>query len=651
VDVVSEVIERAKKRMKECTDAESNNRDRAIEAINFKEGNNQWPEKVKKDRERDDRPCLTLNRIPAYVRQVVNDMRQTRPAIKVRGVDSEADPETADILNGMIKAIEQSCNAEGAYDWAAEGAVTSGWGYFRIDTDYADPLSFEQDISVKRVLNPFTIYLDADAVESDRSDCKYAFVDSWMDRETFDEKYPKAEGGWDTIGKGTSRELWYKEDSLRVPEYWEIEEEEHEISLMPDGTAYMGNKEGAIRTRKTKIPKVTQYIINGVEVLETKPWAGKYIPIIPVLGEEMNIEGEIILKGLVNDTMDSQRQYNYWRTAATERVALYAKAPYIGYKGQFKDNKWRNANSKNYPYLEASQPKDQGTLPLPRREPPPDISPGMANEIATSANEIKEITGILDPALGAQSTEVSERALLSKQQRSDKSNFHFTDNLARAMTHAGRIMVDLIPKIYDTPRMVNIIHPGGDEEMVQINQEYIDQKTQKPKNFNLKAGKYDVAVTVGPSYATQRQESAEAMLEMAGMDQRVLPLIGDLLAKNFDWTESDEVAKRLKTLLPAEIIGQENPQVAAIIQQSQQQVQQAQQYIGQLEQALKEMNVQLQNKQGEIQVKQTDNDRKLMETVENLQLKWATLELEDRNKLLDIIGKGIEANQASRINA
>lgn len=649
-DEKKEFLEIALKRFDECVSAESDNRERAIEALNFKEGRGQWPDQVKRDRESDGRPCLTLNRIPRIVRQIVNEMRQLRPSVKVRAVDSNADPETAEIMNGMIKAIEQSCNAEIAYDWAGEGAVTNGWGYVRIDTDYTDDMTFEQEIKVKRVSNPFTVYLDPNAQEPDGSDAKYGFVDSWMDKDEFEDKHPKAKSSWPDGGAGTSKEQWYKDSKVRVMEYWTVNDEEQEISLGDDGQTYIGSIDGAIKTRKVILNTVKQYIITAQDILDEKDFASRYIPIIPVYGEEMNIEGERILKGVVTDLIDSQRQYNYWRSSSTERVALSPKAPYIGATGQFKSPKWRNANQKNYPYLEYDMVEKDGTFaPPPQRQAPPDVPMGMIQEITAAAQELKEISGVEDPSLGAPSNERSGIAIISRQKKGEISNFHFIDNLSRSMRHVGRVLVDLIPKIYDTARIVRIIGEDGEEDNIPINSPYIDQKTQRDKFHNLTAGKYDVSVTVGPSYSTQRQEAAEAMLELVGSDQRILPLIGDILAKNFDWPEADEVSKRLKALLPAEIAGQENPQVAMLIQQSKDQVAQAGQQIQyltaivqQLEQENRKKDLQLNNKQGEISLKAQEMARKTRETFEELQQGWAKLELDNRNQLIDIAGKGVD---------
>ena len=633
-----DILALARTRFDECVTAESKNRETAVEALRFCDGQ-QWPENIKQERELDGRPCLTLNRVPSFIRHVVNEMRQSRPQIKMRAVDSEADVETAEIIGGMIKTIEASSQAESAYDWAAEYATKMGWGYFRISTKYCDEESFNQDIIPERVANPFSIYVDPNSAQQDASDMKYAFVIKYISKEEYEEKYSDFGGAFGHGEEiGLHKEKWFKTDTVRIAEYWIIEEEEKTLYLLDDGTTTTEEPESYINKRTTTFNKVIQYIIDGQNILETNQHAGKYIPIIRVLGEEVNIEGETLYNGMVRDMIDPQRQYNYWRTAATERVALIPKSPYIGARGSFKSVKWRNANNMNYPYLEYDPvvTEDGIMAPPPQRAPAPEISAGIANEIMVAADELKAVTGIYDPGLGDVSNEVSGIAIENRQRKSGVSNFHFMDNLAKAMTYAGRIYADLIPKIYDTPRMINIVKGDGQEEQIKINEEYIDQKTMKPKHYNIKAGKYDAVVDVGPSFTTQRQEASSSMLELIRVAPQILPLIGDLMAKNFDWPDASELAKRLRTQLPAEIIESENPQIKAMVAQFQQQIKdmqgqmaQVQQYSQSLEDQLKYQEMLLNNKQEDLEVKaaeikrkQSKDDQDFLRDMTDLELKY-----------------------------
>lgn len=619
------VLSKAMARFERCQEAESERRELAREDIRFADGD-QWPEDVSNEREADGRPALVINRIPAFIRQVINDMRQVRPSIKVRPTDDDGDPETAEMLNGMIRAIESASNAEAAYDWAGEYAVRMGWGFWRISTDYEDDYSFDQCISIDRVRDHFQVWMDPLTEQADGSDMKYCFVSKFMDKEEFEEMYPDAVGEWPSAEED-HYDNWFTQDTVRVAEYWTVDEIPTVKTLMSDGTILDGEftddqmEELTVRsnlgedvvvpiaTRKGVNREVKQRIMVAHKVLEETTWPGKYIPIVRVLGEELVIDGDTKLKGMVRDMSDPQRQYNYMRTASVERVALAPKAPYVGAEGSFDDPKWSQANKKNYAFLEYKPIPGQ---PPPRREPPPDISPGLANEVQVCAEELRAVTGIHDPALGNQSNEVSGTAINARKVQSDISNFHYVDNLARAMRYTAKILLDLIPKIYTGERVVNILHGDGNEEKVTLGKPYTDDKGRE-KSYDLTVGKYDGTIDIGPNYATQRAEASEGMLEFGRIYPESLPVIGDLLAKSMAWPDSDEVAKRLQTMLPPEVLQDESPQIAAIVQQAQQANQQSQAVIGELQKQIQQLNMMVLNKERDHQAKMAEVQRKYAE--------------------------------------
>jgi hypothetical protein len=606
-------LELAIQRFSDCVTAEKDDRILALDDIKFKHGE-QWPDKVKTTREEDDRPCLTMNRTARFVKHVVNDIRQIRPAIKIRAVDSISDPKTAEVMGGMIKAIEQSCNAEAAYDWAAEDAVTSGKGYFRITCDYIGPESFDKAIKIKRIRNRFSVYLDCDHKEPDGSDSKYGFVIESMHKDEFKKKYPNAKKGWTEISDGIGLENWYTNDNVQVAEYWALEEETQKLSMLEDGTVQWGVVEDAIEVRDSARITLVQRIITGVEILEEKKYPWKYVPIIPVVGEERDIEGKIHYQGIVRDMKDPARQYNYMRSASVERIALTPKAPWVGPTGAFKSPKWASANTKNYAFLEydTEAVKEAGGV-TPTRTMPPDVSPGITQEIMTSAEELKAVTGIYDAGLGDRSNEVSGVAIDARNNRSDITNFHYVDNLGRSLRHAGRVMVNMIPTIYDKARVVRILRPEGEEEAITVNQNAIDPKTQKSYNYDLTVGEYDVVVDIGPSYATQRQEAVSSMLEILKAFPEAVPVLGDVLAKNMDWADSDIVAKRLKLLLPPAVVADENPQVRQLMEKNQQIITQGKHYIDYLEGQMRSLQQRLENKDGELNIKAGELERKYEE--------------------------------------
>lgn len=613
-DTLSEALEE----FKLSEDAETVNRKNWVDDVRFARLGEQWPDGVKRQREIDGRPCLTINRLPAMLRQVVNDARQNKPAIKVHPVDSGAKRETAEILNGLIRNIEYTSNADVAYDTALDHAVTGGFGYFRVDVDYACDDEFDLDIKLSRIANPLTVYGDENSTSADSSDWNKAFITELYTDEAFEKRWKGAEkSNWEA----SYRDLpdgWRDNELIRVAEWWSREEVPSKLLKLSDGMVlyereYLRIKDildaqgiTIVGERDTRTYKVKQKIMSGAEVLEENDWAGKYIPIIPVYGDEVMVEGKRHWISLTRWAKDPQQMFNYWRTASTELVALAPKAPYLGPKGAFNTdaNKWATANNISYPYIEYD-----GQI-MPQRQPFAGPPAGALQEALNASDDMKSTMGIYDAALGARSNETSGRAILQRQRESDTATFNYIDNLSRAIRHAGRVMVDLIPKVYNAPRIIRVIHEDGTNESVPINQPFTPEQNKSPqaqaydakKNqesvdgltriYDVTTGKYDVTCEAGPSFSTKREEAASQMLELGRMFPPMMQVAGDLLVKNLDWPGADDLSDRLKMLLPPQLQGQ-NPQVQQMQQQMQQMDQMAKHAIGQLQQQLQGLQQQL----------------------------------------------------------
>lgn len=595
-------ISEYEKRFDDHVSRESENRSAALDDIRFARLGEQWPDKVRKDRELEGRPCLTINRMPSFIRQVVNDSRMNSPQIKVKPVDDKADPKTAEILSGLIRNIEYVSGASNAYDMALESAVTCGMGFFRICTDYAGEDEFAQDIFIKRITNPLSVVYDSYGESIDGSDWKEAFLVDWITRDEYKRRFNKKRDD-DIKSFGGAADGMEDADSglVRIAEHWEIVEKPGKLLLLTDGSViseeeYLADHPelgvpmkdvfdslgvSVHKERKTAKRSVKQRILGG-EILSEEDWAGKFIPVIPVFGDEVFVQGKRHLKSLIRDARDAQQMLNFWRTASTELVALAPKAPFIGPKGSFVTDakKWQNANHKSYPYIEYD-----GPVP-PQRQGFSGPPAGALQEALNAADDMKSIIGIYDASLGARSNETSGRAIMARQREGDVSTFHFIDNLSKSISHAGRILVDLIPKIYDTPRIVRTLGIDGSTDSVPVNQPAVVDGVERI--YDLKVGKYDVAVETGPSFTTQREEAANQMIELLRAFPQAAPVIGDLLAKNLDWPGADEIAERLKAMLPPQINGQNGipPQAQAKIQQLETMLQQGSGMLQKMQQEL-----------------------------------------------------------------
>lgn len=613
---------------KQAEEAEAQNREEFLEDTRFAKLGEQWPETIKQQRETEGRPCLTINKMNAIIRQVVNDSRQNRPSIKVHPADSKADPETAEVISGMIRNIEQSSDADVAYDTGIENAVAGGFGYWRVNLDYAmgslseqdirnaGAAAFEKDICIRRIANPLSVFGDPYSQQTDSSDWNQTHVVELLTKEQFKKKYPGAEEtDWDSKQWIESTAPWKNGDSVQIAEFWQREQvtkKAYAVQLMdePDIIVMFEDELAKQRDlimaaggeiigqpRDVKCYKVRQHIMSGVEVLESNDWAGSYIPIIPVYGDEVNVEGKRYFRSLIRDAKDAARMFNYWRTTATELVALAPRVPFIGEEGSFDvDPRWNTANTASHAYLQFKKGAQ-----MPQRQPFAGIPAGMLQEALSASDDIKSITGIHDASLGARSNETSGRAIMARQREGDISTFHFIDNLSRSIRHTGRVIIDLIPKVYTNERIQRILGEDGTPETVKINGEQQEMEGQDDAKealriHDVRIGRYDVTVSSGPSFTSRREEARMEMMEMIRSYPDAAPIIGDLLAKNLDWPGADEIAERLKKMLPPQLRDEEGDIPPELKQQ-----------IDQMSEALQVMGQKLQEAEG----KTANEDRKM----------------------------------------
>ena len=595
-----DILSLARDRLNMAIGAYSDSREDELDDLRFLSGSPdnhwQWPADVLTTRGAiqgqtiNARPCLTINKLPQHVKQVTNDQRQNRPSGKVIPADDKADVEVAKIYDGVVRHIEYISDADVAYDTACENQVTFGEGYIRILTEYCDSNTFDQDVKIGRIRNSFSVYMDPLIQDPCGADAKWCFITEDLLRDEYERMYPDAcpVSTLQSMGVGDqSVSVWVNEKTVRIAEYFYIDYEKLVLNLYPgNAPAMVGTPEDAQlaamhgkpkRTRRVNKPVVKRLKINGYEVLEESDWAGKYIPVIRVVGNEVEVDGQVYLSGLVRNAKDAQRMYNYWTSQEAEMLALAPKAPFIGYGGQFEgyENQWKTANIQNWPYLEVNPDvtDGQGTaLPLPQRALPPMAQTGLIQAKAGASEDIKGTTGQYDASLGQQGNERSGKAILARQKEGDTGTYHYVDNLARAVRHVTRQLVDLIPKIYDTERIARIIGEDGESSMVKMNPDQPEpvKKIQDQngivieKIYNPSVGKYDVVVVTGPGYATKRQEALEAMAQLLQGNPDLWKVAGDLFVKNMDWPGAQEMAKRFaRTIDPKILEDQDDPAIQA----------------------------------------------------------------------------------------
>jgi hypothetical protein len=601
MDDYEPIIQEAVDFLKFCNDADTNNRQEALEDLKFVNGD-QWPVELQNSRNLESRPVLTINKLDTYCRQVTNQQRQQRPRIKVHATNTSADQKTAEVISGLTRHIEVNSNADHAYDNGFDYAVRMGWGYWRVTTKYVREDSFDQEIYIEPVDNPFTIYWDPNSIAPDGSDAEKCLITTMMPKDVFRTLYPDLDDGTSFTQRGTgdSQSEWITKEDIRVAEYFYTVREKATLYQLSDGTSKFADGKDfferislsgltVIGERSSFKKTIKWKKMTAIEVIEERDWPGRYIPVVPCYGRHVVIGNKRKKFGMIRHAKDPQRMYNFWQTSITESIALAPKAKWIMAEGQDEghENEWAQANIKSTAYLRYKQRDIDGQpAPPPTRlqpEPPP---AGVMAAAGAINQDLQAIMGIFDPSQ-MPTGNISGKALNGQQQQIDLTNYDYYDNLTRSIAHTGKIILDLIPKIYDSERVMRIIGDDGKPDLITLNQRNAVGEVLN----DVTVGEYDVVMETGPGYNSKRQEAVDSMMGMLSADPTLMQTAGDLIFRNMDWPGADVIADRLATLNPLSQVDEKSPvppQVQMQLAQSKQQMEQMGQQIQQLQMMIKQ---------------------------------------------------------------
>lgn len=644
-------------RLRDCIRALDRIHREALEDLMFVDGQ-QWPEDILRQRNDERRPSETINKIPTTINQVTNDMRQNKPQVKIRPVDSATDPDTAQVIDGMVRSIMSGPDAKSAVDTATFYQVASGFGYMRVLTRYVDKTTFDQELYLQRIENPFSVYVPIDTInELDFSDMPYCFIRTRISKDEFAEEYSNSDmSSYDLAGVG--EDYWVGNDFLYICEYFEKVCEYETLYKLSNGmTTKDADQVKALEAegvtvetqREIENYKIIWRKITKNEILEEAEFPGEYIPIVPILGQEINVNGEKKWYSLTRNMKAAQRMYNYMFNAFVEIIALAPRAPFIAAQTQIEgyEDIWRTANSKNHAFLPYKPVTEAGALlPPPARNAPPEAGNSVYLGVQLAVEQMKECSGVFDASLGSHGNETSGKAIVARQRQGDTSNFHFSDNQSQALKHVARILVGIIPVLYDTVRAVRILGEDMTDKIVTINNLHKDPENPQ-KLYDLSVGKYDIVIDIGPSYETRRIESAEQLMHiMQANPQAALPVM-DLVYRNLDFTYSSEAADRMKAMIQQQMPGvipsdeedTEDPkrQVQSMVQDMQklmQMHQMTQQENGQLKQMVGAMQQELKNKQGELQVKADGQVLKAQSEAHRAEIGLAQTQIQEHSSII-----------------
>lgn len=584
-DTREKIFRQASKRFERVKTYEHNCRSYARDDLKFAHGDAyngyQWPVNIRQNRERDQKPCLTLNRTQQHNLMIINDAKQNKPGIMVRPTGNEASYESAQVLESVIRHIEYQSKASIAYDISTEFQVEVGYGAIRVRADYISDDTFDQDIFIESCRRPDLVYFDPDAKEVDRSDAKWAFVVDEVPLDDFDDIYPQYAGQTQVFSEPSDE--WRTKQHVRVAEYFWIETapdtlyqftDPHDGSLKTIRGAMMtpaleaklqGDK--SVRKRRIMAPKVKWALIVGTNVAELRDIPCQFIPLVPVIGRETFIDGQYDRMGHTRALLDPQRMYNYWSSQAVEQVALMSKTPWVAPAAAIEGQEvyWNTANTVNYSVLVWNHLDDEGNpIPPPQRQEPPSMASAYLQGMQVTQQEMMMVSGQFQSQMGEASNERSATSIQQRQRQGDVATYHFIDNLAIAIRQVGRIVMDMIPRIYDTARVIQAQGEDGisfevqiDPQAAQAYQAHRAHDGQVAKHvLNPMLGRYEVEADVGPAWGTKREQAAEAFAQILAQAPQLAPVIGDIYFRNLDIPMANEAAERLKRGVPKELLGQ-----------------------------------------------------------------------------------------------
>lgn len=598
---MSPIVREASKRFKQVSDWEANARDNFLDDTRFAHGDAdngyQWPNRIRSNRDIDARPCLTMNVVRQHNLQIINEAKQNKSSVQFRATGGSATKDSADLYQAMFRQVEYVSNAQSAYETAIEHQVTGGWGWIRVVTEYENNNTFDQCFRIKRVWDPLSVYMDMDCQEKDCSDARYGFVFDLVPDKDLDNAYPWLKDkmqGTAPLGGLTSEDSWNITDHTRVCEYFRKVPKADKLlsfidpktglrknlkkSMMPD-EVYQAVKELPLtKSRDITTWEIEWYLIVGQKVVDQTIWPGKYIPLIRVLGEETVIDGVMDRKGHTRAMKDAQRMYNYNASAQIEFGALQSKVPWLAAAEAIEEYEtmWNSANIANHSVLVFKSVNEQGeNIPPPQRIEPPQASNLYASGMETAFNQMMMTSGQWQNQMGMGGNERTGAAIDRRQEQGYTAVYHFQNNYAEALRFIGKQFIDIVPKLYDTPRLLRLQTEDGEDFDLQIDptaQQALQQRRDQnnivvSRILNPQLGEYDVQSDVGPAYGTRREETVRAMTLLLTQNPELTSIIGDLLLNSMDFKEAQEAARRLKRMVPQQALGNGPTQSEAAMQE------------------------------------------------------------------------------------
>lgn len=587
----------------------------------------QWDAQDLRARKQSGRPALTIDQLGQYVNQVVNDIRKNTPTIEVVP-DVDGVVEEAEVQQDLIRDIMYNSNSDTCFDIAASYSVKCSIGFIRVDTEYVDDRSFDQQLKVFTVEDPLSCFLDRASTALNGEDAKHCFILDCIDKETFEERYPDKT----PVSFTDERTVKPTKDSIVLAEYFYVEEKEREIGITSEGMIE-AVQEGVEYTQKRKVKdkSVKRCLLSGQDVLEKTEFVGGFIPLIPVYGNQQWINGEREITSLIRKSKDAQRMFNFWKSLETELLQKQPRAQFLAAEGQV-DNfreQWEDPENSPVLYYKSTDIAGNPVNP-PSRLNPPEIPTGIVNAARSAVDDIKATIGMYAASLGQASNEVSGIAIQRRNEEGETATYHFSDNLSKSIAHLGKVLVSAIPYVYDTPRFVTVTDKEGKVRPVGVNGAMAPEQ-ERTYYLMDDRGQYKVKVNTGASYTTQRQEAAAFFSDVVMRQPELMSVMGDLLFKNMDFAGAEAMAERMKKFIAPEYRDEKDMlEFDPEKEEMRQIIQQGEQLIQEMQMQIEDLNDELRDKQGELIIKAKEAENKKQSDEESNSIDLMKLEADQR---------------------
>ena len=567
----AEIFNEARDRLDLCLDAESDNRQRAKEAMLFREGIGHWDNDYATTASQDT-PELTINLTDALATRVINNIKQQRPRGKAHPVGDGADIEKADLINGIGRHVEYRSEASVAYDTAADCSVTGGWGYCRMISEFVAPDSFDKDLRILPIMNTFTVYFDPSAIMPAGQDARWVLISIKMKRAEYKRQFPRMDNAqWADSGRDTESADWENKEDIRIAEYFRITEKNEKLYLirgrsgeefarfksdMPPDASLAAIGAQIVDERASLRRRVEWFKLNGTRVIDREIIPGTWIPVFRCQGNARDIDGKVRRRGMIEAMMDPQRMVDYGETAKIKRLGLSPQAQWVVAEGQLAGHpEWDDANRASFgvlTYKVVTVQTAQGDVPLPPpvRQQPAQVEAGFAEFVQGMRTNLLAVAGMPnEPGQDMQGQVVSGKAIQKRQGLSDQSHYQYYDNLTLMIAQLWRVMLEWIPHYYNKPgRVQRIIGEDGIPDMKTLNEAVEEEPGIITIKNDMSVGRYDVVMDTGPGYETRREEGAENLinlLQIEALAEIIAKTAPDLVFRSIDHPYMQEIADRL----------------------------------------------------------------------------------------------------------